>query len=48
MGAGQSEQIDKAIKNEKNLLVTLKQMEQLEKKLESFTKKEIKEIIKTQ
>lgn len=43
-----SEQIDEAIKNEKSLLATLQQMEQLEKRLKSFTKKGIKEIIKTQ
>jgi len=42
------EQIDETIKIEKSLLAVLQQMEQLEKRLESFTKKEIKEIIKTQ
>jgi hypothetical protein len=43
-----NEQIDEAIKNEKSLLATIQHMETLEKKLESFTKKEIKEISKIQ
>lgn len=38
------EQIDETIKIEKNLFKTIKQMEQLEKKLERFIGKEIKEI----
>ncbi|MBZ0179753.1 MAG: hypothetical protein K8F36_10710 [Melioribacteraceae bacterium] len=40
------EQIDETIKIEKNLFKTISQMEQLEKKLERFIGKEIKEISK--
>ena len=42
------EQVDLALGIEKRLLKIIKQMDGLEKKLESFTKKEIKEMIKTQ
>jgi hypothetical protein len=41
-------QLDEAIKSEKQLLKSLQQMERLEKKLESFIKKEMKEMMKTQ
>ena len=40
------EQIDEAIKNEKNLFTTFQQMVRIEKQLEHFTKKEIKDISK--
>lgn len=38
------EQIDEVIKNEKTLFAIIRQMEKVEKQLESFTKKEIKDI----
>lgn len=40
------EQIDETIKDEKRLLTTIQQMEELEKRLKRFTKKEIKDISK--